>query len=141
MIPPIDLLLVLVVITAGAVCIDWLGRRRRHAEYRNLALEFKMHYSPRDSLRLTPRVAAAFPIPGAAAVRVLDLLYRSDEAAHYYVFTAEYTIGVVGAKRRLRRAAAFSENKTSASTHVLVRLGSNDIPLKEQYRALLAKAG
>jgi hypothetical protein len=136
MLPPLFLLFALLLITAGAVAVDAFQRRRQHVVFRRLAVEHRMHYSARDSLRLTPRVAAALPIPGAAAVRVIDLMYRSDDVAHHYVFTAEYTIGVIGPKTRVRRAAAFSEGKAAGSRFV-IRLGSRDVPLVEQYLFLI----
>jgi hypothetical protein len=141
MLPPIFLLFALLLLTAGAVVVDAYYRRQRHGVFRLLAVEHRMHYSARDSLRLTPRVAAALPIPGAAAVRVIDLVYRSDDVAHHYVFTAEYTIGVIGPKTRVRRAGSFSEGKSASSNAIVVRLGSNDVPLIEQYRVLILSAG
>jgi hypothetical protein len=135
--PPIVLLGILLAITVAAVIADRWHRRRRQAVYRRLAIEYRMHYSPGDPLRLTPRVAAQLPLPGAAGVRVIDLLYRTDEQSHFYVFTAEYTVGVVGPKHRVRRAAAFTESKSESETAHIVRLGPADLPLVEQYRALI----
>ena len=68
---------------------------------------------------------------------MLDLLYRTEESNHHYVFTAEYTIGVIGPKTRIRRAASFSEAKAAAVGPVVIRMGSHDISLSEQYEALL----
>jgi hypothetical protein len=136
--PPIDLLIVLLIMTVGAWLLDRWIHHRSHAAYREMAIAFKMHYSPNDPLRLTPRIAARLPIPGAAAVRVIDLLYRTDEHNHYYVFTAEYTVGVVGPKYRVRRAAAFTESKLGGDTFHPVRLASSELSLVEQYRSLMA---
>ncbi len=135
---PLYLLALLVLTTAAAVGVD-RGRRRRSAtSYRRLAVAHDMHYSPGDPLRLTPRVAAALPVPGAAAVRVIDLLYRTDAAGHHYVFTAEYTVGVVNVKHRVRRAAAFDEPRDAAATATpTVRLAAEGQPLVEQYASLL----
>jgi hypothetical protein len=136
--PPIVLLFVLLILTGAAWFTDRRIRGRGQAIYREIALAGGMHYSPSDPLRLTPRVAAHFPVPGAAAVRVIDLLYRTDEQHHYYVFTAEYTIGVVGPKHRVRRAASFIESKSTGLIPNQVRLGPSDLPLVEQYRSLIA---
>jgi hypothetical protein len=135
--PPIDLLIILILVTVAAWLIDRWLHRRCHAAFREMALAYKMHYSPNDPLRLTPRIAAQLPIPGAAAVRVIDLLYRTDEQNHYYVFTAEYTVGVVGPKRRVRRAAAFTESKLGEGSPQPVRLGPAELSLVEQYRSLM----
>jgi hypothetical protein len=135
--PPIDLLALLLLATASAVVLNRLLHRREQAEYRRLAVQHRMHYSPADPLRLTPRVAARLPIPGAAAVRVIDLLYRTDEQTHYYIFTVEYTVGVYGPKRRVRRAAQFVESKTDGKAPIVIRLGAADVSLVEQYHELI----
>ena len=134
---PLLLLLGLLLLTAGAWSFDQFSRGRVRSVYRQLAVDYRMHYSPNDPLRLTPRVAARFPIPGAAAVRVIDLLYRTDEFHHYYVFTAEYTVGVIGPKHRIRRAAAFIEGKTGEESQQPIRLGDEGLSLAEQYRSLI----
>ena len=135
--PPLFLLALLIVATAVAVVADRVARRRAAAAYRRLAVAHEMHYSPGDPLRVTPRIAAALPVPGAAAVRVIDLLYRTDAAGHHYVFTAEYTVGVVNAKRRVRRAAAFDEPRGVGDTPTPVRLAAEGGTLVQQYESLL----
>jgi hypothetical protein len=135
--PPIVLLGILLAITAGAVGIDRWFRHRDQTIYRDFANEHRMHYSPRDPLRLTARVAAQLPIPGAAGVRVIDLMYRTDELNHYYIFTAEYTVGVVGPKRRVRRVAACTESKAGGGISNPVQLAPAELPLIEQYRAMM----
>jgi len=137
--PPIDLLLALILLSAAAWTLDRWWQSHGQAAYRELARTHRMHYSPGDPLRLTPRIAAQLPLPGAAAVRVIDLLYRTDEQNHYYVFTAEYTIGVVGPKLRVRRAAAFTESKAAGANPKPVRLGPVELSLVEQYRALITQ--
>ena len=135
--PPLILLAIVTVATVAAALAESVGRRRRAAVYRRLAVAHDMHYSAGDPLQVTARVAAALPVPGAAAVRVIDLLYRTDAAGHHYVFTAEYTVGVVAAKRRLRRAAAFDEPRDATAAPAAVRLGDGRATLAEQYRSLL----
>ncbi len=135
--PPIDLLCGLLLLTAIAAGIHRQRRWREEAVFRQLAVEKQMHYSPRDSLRLTPRVANIIPLPGASAVRVVDLLYRTDDHRHHYVFTAEYTLGVTGPKHRIRRAAAFSESKSASDSVSPIRLAPAESSLIEQYHALL----
>jgi len=137
MISPLILLSLLMSLTGFAWAVDRWRHVRGQAAFRELALTHGMHYSPSDPLRLTPRIAARLPIPGAAAVRVIDLLYRTDEQNHYYVFTAEYTIGVVGPKHRVRRAASFVEAKSVGGRSRSVQLAAADLPMVEQYRSLL----
>ncbi len=139
--PPIDLLCGLLLLTAGAAVFYRQWHRREQAIYQQLAAEHQMHYSPRDPLRLTPRVAAQIPLPGASAVRVVDLLYRTDDRFHYYVFTAEYTVGVAGPKHRVRRAAAFTESKSTSAAPSTIRMARPEISLIEQYKSLIADFG
>jgi hypothetical protein len=137
--PPITLLCVLICVTIAAVFIDRFLQRRSHRIYRRLAIQYQMHYSPRDPLRLTPRVAGHLPIPGAASVRLTDLLYRTDETSHHYVFTAEYSIGVAGPRHRHRRVVAFSESKTTVGEVPILRVAPPELPLLEQYRKLIVE--
>ncbi len=137
MFTPSMLLVALLLLTLVAGALDRWSHRREQAVYRQLAGTCGAHFSRHDTLRLTPRVAAEFPIPGAAAVRVIDLVYRTDFSAHHYVFTAEYTLGVIGPKRRVRRAAACSEPR-AGRTAFIVRLADESLSLPKQYAALLS---
>ena len=95
--------------TALAMVLEYVSRRQRHRALRRLAVEWRMTYSRTDSLRLTPKVAARFPIPGAANLRVSDVIYGIEHDRYRFVFVAEFTTGTVSAKRRQRRVASFSE--------------------------------
>jgi hypothetical protein len=136
---PLLLLIGLVLLTVAATVLDRIGRGREHAIYRKLAADHGMHYSPGDPLRVTPRVAGHLPIPGAAAVRVIDLMYRTDESTHFYVFTAEYTIGTMDARKRVRRVATWSEPKAmpETGTSAPVVVASDAVGVVEQYRQML----
>jgi hypothetical protein len=140
--PPIILLAVMCALTAAALMTDTLRRRRIHRALRRLAVEQRMHFSAYDQLRLAPRVANGLDIPGAAAVGIVDLLYASEDGRYRYIFTVEYTTGVVQSKRRIRRAAAFSEprDRTATVPPCAIRMAPLDLPLLEQYRWLLQPA-
>jgi hypothetical protein len=72
-------------------------------------------------------------------VRVVDLLYGSQGGFHRYVFTAQYTVGAVRSKKRVRRAATFDEPRDrSASPCCVIKLATGTLPLLEQYRELLS---
>lgn len=140
---PYQFLVVTLLITAGALAAQFRGRRRQAAELRDLGARHGMHYSRLDRFALAPRVAQHFPVPGAADVRVSDLLYRSDETAHYYVFTVDYTRGVLGTKSRHRAVARMTEAKQPAGRQpppTLV-LGPAGRPTPDQYRDLLGGGG
>ena len=131
------LLTLLLGTTVAAWLIDALRRRRRREAVRALAAGWRMNFGRADTLQLTARVARHFPVPGAAALRVYDVVYGSAGAAYRYVFTAEYTLGVTGGKRRLTRVAAFTEprDRRQGGRAELV-LGEEGASLLEQYAAL-----
>jgi len=95
--------------TALAMALDMISRRRTRRALRKLAAEWRMNYSQADCLRLTPKVAGRFPIPGAANLRVTDVIYGVEHDRYRYVFRTEFTTGTVSARRRQVRIATFSE--------------------------------
>jgi hypothetical protein len=125
--------------TALALLLEFIGRRRTRRVLRRLAAEWRMTYSRADSLRLTPRVAGRFPIPGAANLRVTDVIYGIEHDRYRYVFLAEFTTGTVSAKRRQTRVATFSEprdrqQRTRAAAPVVLAPPTGK--LVDQYRHL-----
>ncbi len=144
---PLVLLGIAVGTTTAAALWDVTQRRRRGRQLRALASEWRMTYSPADALRLTDRIARQFPIPGAADVRVRDVIYGSDRDRYRYVFTVEFTTGVIRTKHRNVRVAAFSEPRTRdpqrERLHSIIApviLASGDSSLWEQYRQLAPTA-
>ena len=126
-------------LTALAGAIESAARHRRKRALRQLATARRMNFSACDRLRIAPRIAASFPISGAADLYVTDVVYGSDGATYHYVFTAEYTVGVVRGKHRELRVATFSEPKDRQREPVApsaVRLADGTLPLIEQYRSL-----
>jgi hypothetical protein len=135
---PSSLLIITVAITFAAAIAGQMVRRHQQDRLRKLALQWKMNYSPADQFRLTPRVFANFPVPGAAKIRVVDLIYGMDQDLYRYLFTAEYTLGVVTGKRRVRRAGSFTEPRARGSDFPApqVVLAPPHLPLLDQYRRL-----
>ena len=116
-------------------------RRRSRGALRKLAVEWRMNYGPADTLRLTSKVARHFPVPGEANLRVVDVIYGADPSdpdRYRYVFTAEYTEGVVEAKHRLVRVGTFSEprDREHGGPPRQVALAPAGLSLIEQYRHL-----
>lgn len=132
---PANFLEALLALTAAVALIERISRHRRRRELRRLAAQWKMTYSPRDLLRIASRIASRFPVPGAADVRVVDLIYGTKAGEYRYIFTAEYTTGVLGGKRRQVRAASFSEprGRDHLESPPPVLLAPCDISLAEQY--------
>lgn len=136
---PLYLLAALLLLTIVLVIVQATRRGRIHCALRRLAGERDLHFSCRDQLRLTGRVAEHLPIPGAAHVRVVDLLYGTASGVHRYVFTAEYTTGIVRSKKRVRRVATFSEPRDARTGDApcSIRLAPAELAVVDQYRALL----
>jgi hypothetical protein len=140
---PASFLALTIGITAAALAAQMLVRRRRRRALRELARVWDMHYSPGDRFRLAARVAERFPVPGAADLRVNDLIYGHEDELYRYIFSAEYTEGVIRSKKRVRRVMTFTEPKgrsdaTKWSTFVLA---DKEKPLVDQYKELREKRG
>jgi hypothetical protein len=143
---PFLFLILVLLITFAAVIADALGRRRLRCRLQTLASEYRMAYSHRDRFDLADRIAEHFPVPGAAALRVIDLLYSSDAGGYRYIFCAEYTLGVIRSKRRMLRAVSLRQPR---SRDELLRgdpaiwsnmlLAPAHLPLIDQYRHLAAQ--
>ena len=135
---PLDVLAFTVCATAVAVAAESIAARRRRKALRRLAGEWRMTYSRADTLRLTPKVARGFPIPGAANLRVSDVIYGIDHERYRYVFRVEFTTGTVRKKRRVARVATFAEPRDRQRAHgnPAVSLAEDTGTLVEQYRRL-----
>lgn len=122
---------------AVAIFLDVAAHRRRRRLLRALATRWRMNYQPADALRVTPEVMPLFPVPGAANVRVMDLIYGLDGDRYRYVFSVEFTIGLVGPKRRVVRVASLSEpRERGGAGTVFLDLAPAQGTLIEQYHYL-----
>ena len=102
-------LAVMLSIMLAAFIMHLAGRRQTSDRLRRLATERGMQYAENDLFQITPRVIERFPIYGASDLRVADVVYRRDGERYRYVFTVEYTVGVVRTKERVSQAATFCE--------------------------------
>ena len=138
---PLEFLAVMLVLTAVAAAVHAIRRRRHMAALQQLAADAHMHYSPADRFRLAPRIAQRLPVPGAAAVRVLDLLYGVEQQNYRYVFSTEYTTGVLRTKTGVRRVATFAEPREAGAKSDAMELtfAPPELPVIEQYRHLLGQ--
>lgn len=124
--------------TALAVAAQYASEQKRRRDLRRLAGEWSMTYSRSDSLRLAPKVARQFPIPGAANLRVSDVIYGIEHDRYRYVFRAEFTTGTVRTRRRLMRVATFAEprDRLRSQAAATVALAPAKGSLLDQYRRL-----
>jgi hypothetical protein len=134
---PAGLVSLTVGLTGGAAIAQRIIERKRRRRLRQLASEWRMNFNAGDQLRLAARVAHCFPIPGAANVTVGDVIYGIDGDVYRYIFTAEYTLGVLRTKRRHVRVACFAEprDRNSPRPPEAVVLAPLQLSLLEQYRA------
>jgi len=109
--PEFYLILILAVL-AAVVGHSALRSYLQRKQLRNLARKWNMHFAPGDRLRLAQRAARHFPIPGAASIRVRNLIFRTEESRHQYLFTVDYTIGIIRGKVGRSSVAGFEEPVT-----------------------------
>lgn len=102
-------LFLLLTISAAAALWQYRIRRRRAKELRAVAVAWNMNYSPGDPLNLTPRIAAGFPVPGAAHIAITDLIYGLETDHYRYYLATEFTVGLTRSKKRIRRVITFTE--------------------------------
>ena len=139
---PAQFLGLVLALTAFAAAWQLILRQRHVTRLRRLAEQWNMHYSATDRFRLAPRVAQRLPVPGAAAVRVVDLLYGVEKDNYRYLFATEYTVGVLKTKLGLRRVATFAEPRdpskqtTAPPGDDQLFFAPESLPLIEQYRHL-----
>ena len=116
-------------------------RRLHRRKLQRLAAEWQMHYSPDDRFRLAGRAAEMLPIPGAAQVRVMDLIYGNEKDGYRYLFSASFTEGVIRNKRRSVRVASFREarDRDCADATSPLIVAAENLPIVEQYRELHEK--
>jgi hypothetical protein len=144
LISPIRFVAILIAITAIARLAYVIRRQRQRRALQGLARRWQMHYSPHDRFEIADRIAERFPLPGAAEVRVVDLIYGTESTGagefYRYLFSAEYTVGVTRRKHRQRRVVTFREPKgrtTAADWSPLVFAAPAE-DLLAQYEALHA---
>src|SRR4029434_5757501 len=110
--------LIFFAVMVGLTGATWLFQRARQRqqkrELKDLAAEWGVRFTPGDPFHLAERLVRDFPIPGAADLRVLDVIYATQGDRHRYVFTVEYTRGVVEHHRREARAMTFCEPREGA---------------------------
>jgi hypothetical protein len=144
LIPPILLLCLLLGVTAAASIADALARHARARRLSGLAAAWKLRFTPEDRFRLTPRVAMQFPTPGAADVVVRDVVYGQEAGGIFrYLFTIEYTVGVLRTKRRRAAVGMVVESGEPATAHSPsdLALAPADLPTVEQYEWLWRRHG
>lgn len=135
---PYQFLIMTLAVTAAAVTANLLYRRARRGALSALARDWGMQYSPGDAFQLAPRLAPFLPRPGAADVAVCDVIYGIEDDFHRYIFTVEYTVGVIRAKHRVTHVATFREPKarSDATSRSPLEVAPQELPLVDQYRTL-----
>ncbi|HSI32311.1 MAG TPA: hypothetical protein VK986_01870 [Tepidisphaeraceae bacterium] len=138
MISPLVFLLLVCAVSLGAAVVAGGTRARRAARLQRLARGWQMRFSAGDRFHLSAHVARLLPVPGAADVVVRDVAYAQDAGAYRYLFTVEYTVGVLRGKHREVAAATVTEARDCATgqPYSAVTLADAAAPLEDQYVAL-----
>jgi hypothetical protein len=134
-------LIAVIGVCAVAAGVDVLLRRRHSRVLAALGGQWAMRYSAADVLGMGTRLQQVFPVPGAADLRVGDLMFRREADQYRYLLTVEYTRGVTGGKRRLRQVVTFTEpcNVADGQPPAAMELAPENLPIVEQYEYLIRK--
>lgn len=133
---PVHFLWLLIAYTAVASMVQFLSDSGRAREFRELARQWRMQYVPDDRLRVAERISGCLPMPGAAGVCVMDLMYGTEADRRRYLFTVEYGQGTVHAQKRLRLVMAFEEGVGMGDQPVKLEISPDTGSVFEQYRVL-----
>ncbi len=137
-ISPLTLLLILVGLTVVCVAAQFVFDRARRAKLDVLSKRHEMTFVNSDRFDLSREAASLVEMPGAAKVRVRDVMYASHPTGARYVFTAEFTVGVTRGKRRMVRVVAIDRWTASGRD---VALAPQSLTLVEQYEHHLRRLG
>ncbi len=133
--PPV-LLAVLLATTLLALVIEALCAGGRHRRLRRLAQQWGMNYVEQDRFDIAARLGPIFPVIGAAEIRIRDVMYVQQGERQRYLFTVDFTAGVVLKQRRLRRVATFCEPRDGGGACSPVRLAEHGGRVIDQYEEL-----
>jgi hypothetical protein len=138
---PVMFLALVGVATLVAAVMHFVMERRRSSAVRKLAQDWQMHYTPDDRFRLADRIAGDLGVPGAAQVRVEDVIYGSEGEWYRYYFTVEYTIGVLRRHHDVRCVCMTTERKQREGATEMTKpvVGQMEVGVLEQYRRLREK--
>ena len=126
----------LAAITALAALVEFRSRYTRRRSLRRLAAQWQMTYSPKDRLRVAIHVAEELPSPGAADLSVYDVIWGRQGEMYRYIFTLEYTTGVLSGRRRRRQVGALVESRKDDTSHAALQIAPAQGTLVEQYQSL-----
>lgn len=137
MTPP-SFVLAAVALTLLAYLLHRAMRHRLKAGLRQLARQHRLSYVQDDLFGLGDRIAGRFPVPGGADIRILDVLYATQGARHRYLFTAEYTRGVINRHVREAMVLSFCEASEGGDPCPSALLaGDETMRVIDQYEAML----
>lgn len=122
----------------SAWVLDRWAARRTAKRLTRFASTRGVRYSQVDRFNLASRVRACLPHPGAADVIVTNVMYRTDDDRHAYVFTATYLTGTTSGQTRHRVIAAVTEPRgRSCDCFGDLQLADASASVESQYAVLL----
>ena len=136
---PLTFLAGMLTLTLVAFVAQLAIRRGLGAQLRRLAGQSRMQYSDVDRFELTARVVERFPVPGASNIALIDVIYTQEADRYRYIFTVQYTEGVIRTKGCVSRVGTLCEPRERGSDDDDYRLtlAPADLPWLAQYLHLL----
>jgi hypothetical protein len=131
---PIDFLFELLFATAVAAAMQRLATARRRRALARLAQTLNMQYVAVDRFNLAARTCGILPFPGAASLRVFDVIYETSGARRRHLYTCEFGQGTIHSQFRRRCVAGFEEPVTSDGPIENLIVAPESLSLVEQYR-------
>ena len=131
---PLKFLLVVLGITFAAAAGQRIVNFRRRRILANLANQWQMHFVARDRFHVALRVCACAPTPGAADVRVMDVIYGMHDGRRVHLFTCEFGVGTIHSQSRRHCVAAFAESAGEHQPISELIIAPDKLPRLDQYR-------
>lgn len=137
-ISPTLLLIASLAVTAMALGVALIELHRRRARLRRLARETGCEFQASADPALIRAILPHLPAPGAADVRLIDLVSCPSAGAMLVIGRVDYSLGAVRHRRDNTRIIAIRQDGRGEVSKVEYAPG--DLPRLEQYRQLLTAA-
>ena len=138
-ISPTFLLAAMVLLTALVLAGALVELTLRRARLKLLARDAGWEYEPGSRPELTEAVVRLIPAPGAANIRVIDVLRSTGGASRFTIARVDYSLGAVRQRRDNTRIFAIGDGLVGDVR--TVQMAPLDLPRMDQYRHLLELVG
>lgn len=121
----------------AAFAVERYRSNTRH-RLQALAQEWNAHFAADDRFKLAPRIASQAPCPGAADVKVSNIIYGKSQDRYHFIFTLHWTHGVLRWKKHATRVGAVMDDQPCGCTdrEPRLRLADESLGYIQQYEQL-----